>query len=1065
MKKAILLLSILITGIAALSQTPGLQWQQTLGGNEFDVPAFTVKTSDNGVIVIGSSNSTTGNFSTNHGGYDLWVEKFNLQGISQWRRLMGGSGNEIPASYYYNTDGSIVILATTTSTDGDITNNHGATDIWVIKLSSSGTTTWQNCYGGTANETASGITKITPSGYIVSGSSLSNNGNLTNNWGAEDAWVFRLADNGVLSWQRNLGGTASEGVQMAKTIISADNFIYLLTETGSNSNDVSGNHGGTTTRDMWVVKLNLSTGATVLQRCLGGSANEIGTDIKQAPSGEIYVLGHANSIALPSFHGTTTDYTDYYFCRVSQLGVVNFQRCYGGTLSDIGLQIVSVEADGSAVLSGEVNNGGGDVIGYHGSSSGSDIWLLQVTTAGAITWQRALGGTFYDRIAGSSFDNLGTTGTGAVIKTADNGFLVSGFTLSSNGDVAGYHQPGADSSRTDLWVVKLSPTGVLDWQRSLGGKRGDLPRGAPVEMAPNDYMLAGYTNSVEGDVNTNRGKYDGWLLRIGASNMIKGTVYIDLNSNSIKEASEPLYSGATIQTQKPGDTRTTIPYNGIFQLDTDTGSYTTTLVSALPYYTPVPVSHPSTFTTYFNKDSFSYALQPIPGQQDLIIHVVPLNAARPGFHLGYKIYYINYGTTTIPAGEVLFKKDARLNFTGSSPSVTSISGDTLKWSYTNLEPQDTSSIVVSFQLQAPPNAVIGDTIESLAIITPVTGDVTPRDDTAIARQLVVGAYDPNDKVENFGGLITSQQVTTGDYITYTIRFQNTGTDTAFNIYIKDTLDPQLDWPTLQMVASSHPYLLDIDGGDKLTWNFYNIYLPDSNINEPLSHGFITYRIRPKTDLLVGDVIRNDASIYFDFNLPELTNQASTLVQANLVLPLNLLDFTAAYTSPAASLKWTTSGEYNVEKFEIERGNSPNHFSRVGNVIARNTGDETHYVFNDNLSAIAGDKFFYRLKMVDMDGRFSYSSVQLVRRDGKQVNEVIVNPNPVRGVSQVYINYDRNTMISLQVVDMQGRRLVNQQRMINKGYSVIPVDFSRLPAGQYLLQIRADGQWLTTKFVK
>jgi hypothetical protein len=69
------------------------------------------------------------------------------------------------------------------------------------------------------------------------------------------------------------------------------------------------------------------------------------------------------------------------------------------------------------------------------------------------------------------------------------------------------------------------------------------------------------------------------------------------------------------------------------------------------------------------------------------------------------------------------------------------------------------------------------------------------------------------------------------------------------------------------------------------------------------------------------------------------------------------------------------------------------------------------------------------------------------------------------VSQVYINYDRNTMISLQVVDMQGRRLVNQQRVINKGYSVIPVDFSRLPAGQYLLQIRADGQWLTTKFVK
>jgi len=347
-------------------------------------------------------------------------------------------------------------------------------------------------------------------------------------------------------------------------------------------------------------------------------------------------------------------------------------------------------------------------------------------------------------------------------------------------------------------------------------------------------------------------------------------------------------SSGLVQLSKPTVQYSTIPGNFGFSMDVDTGAYSGTFISSNPYYTVTPSTFNVSFPTYFDTVTMSFTIQPIPNRRDININAIPLQLARPGFNLSYKIFYKNVGTDILPNGVILFKKDPRVNFVSAVPPINATSGDTLKWNYNNFKPFDTASITVNMQVQTPPSVNNNDTLSFAAIITPVAGDLTPSDDTAFVKQVVIGSYDPNDKSENLAGKMTLQQVANSSYINYLIRFQNTGTDTAFNIAVRDTLDAKLDWSSIQMIAASHSYQIQINNQNRISWLFNNIQLPDSNRNEPRSHGFIAYRIKPKNNLLVGDTIKNSASIYFDYNLPVQTNRQATVVMNNVITGINNL---------------------------------------------------------------------------------------------------------------------------------------------------------------------------------
>lgn len=135
----------------------------------------------------------------------------------------------------------------------------------------------------------------------------------------------------------------------------------------------------------------------------------------------------------------------------------------------------------------------------------------------------------------------------------------------------------------------------------------------------------------------------------------------------------------------------------------------------------------------------------------------------------------------------------------------------------------------------------------------------------------IGSYDPNDKQGFPNGLGEDHEIRPGQTLDYLIRFQNTGTDTAFTVVIRDTLSPYLDPLTFRSGAGSRPFTWSLSGEGVISFTFSNIMLPDSNVNEPASHGFVQFSISPYLDIPLGSVIENDAAIYFDFNLPIITN--------------------------------------------------------------------------------------------------------------------------------------------------------------------------------------------------
>lgn len=148
----------------------------------------------------------------------------------------------------------------------------------------------------------------------------------------------------------------------------------------------------------------------------------------------------------------------------------------------------------------------------------------------------------------------------------------------------------------------------------------------------------------------------------------------------------------------------------------------------------------------------------------------------------------------------------------------------------------------------------------------------------------VGSYDPNDKRGFPSGVGTAHYITKNNPLDYHIRFQNTGTDTAFTVVLIDTIHPALDIQTLRVGASSHPYILQVYGEQEqiVAFTFNNIMLPDSNTNEPLSHGFVQFTIDQKANNSIGTLIHNQAAIYFDFNAPIFTNTTWHTVGENFI---------------------------------------------------------------------------------------------------------------------------------------------------------------------------------------
>ena len=276
--------------IVKLSSTGAIQWQKVLGGSTgCDFANDILFTPDGGYIIVGHTDSFDGDVTSNIGERDVWIIKLNSSGAIQWQKTIGGTESDYAYSFEPTPDGGYIAAGYSYSNNGDVSGNHGDADAWIIKLSSSGTIQWQKLLGGSNEEIARSIQLTTDGGYIVAGSSKSNDGNVSGNHGDADAWVIKLNGSGTIQWQKTLGGSNED---IARSVLTTADGGYIVTGSAvSNNGDANGNHGG---QDTWIVKLS-NNGSFQWQKSLGGTANDLANSIQPTNDGGYIVAGQAIS--------------------------------------------------------------------------------------------------------------------------------------------------------------------------------------------------------------------------------------------------------------------------------------------------------------------------------------------------------------------------------------------------------------------------------------------------------------------------------------------------------------------------------------------------------------------------------------------------------------------------------------------------------------------------------------------------------------------------------------------------------------------------------------------------
>jgi len=403
---------------------PRIIWQKALGGSSSEEAYSIQQTRDGGYIVAGYTKSNDGDVSGNHGWKDAWIVKLDKDGNIQWQKVFGGSNEDFALSIQQTGDEGYIVAGYTKSNDGDVTVNHGGEDAWIVKLDKDGNIQWQKVLGGSSSEEAYSIQQTRDGGYIVSGYTKSNDGDISGNHGGRDAWIAKLDRDGNIQWRKILGGSDYEEANSIQQ--TRDGGYIVAGYTWSNDGDVTGNHGR---GDAWIVKLDRD-GNIQWQKALGGSDDDWANSIQQTSDGGYIVAGwtYSDDGNVSGNHG----YIDAWIVKLDKDGNIQWQKVLGGSNGEIANSIQQTK-DGGYIVAGYTGSNDGDVSGNHG---GGDTWLVKLDGNGNIEWQKALGGSDYD-IAYS------------IRQTSDGGYIVAGWTESNDGYVSGNHGEG------DVWIVKL----------------------------------------------------------------------------------------------------------------------------------------------------------------------------------------------------------------------------------------------------------------------------------------------------------------------------------------------------------------------------------------------------------------------------------------------------------------------------------------------------------------------------------------------------------------------------------------------------------------------------------
>jgi uncharacterized repeat protein (TIGR01451 family) len=350
-------------------------------------------------------------------------------------------------------------------------------------------------------------------------------------------------------------------------------------------------------------------------------------------------------------------------------------------------------------------------------------------------------------------------------------------------------------------------------------------------------------------------------------------------------------------------------------------------------------------------------------------------------------------------------------------------------------------------------------------------DVLPQDDAepevSISCLPIIDSYDPNDKLVSPAGTTLDHYTPTGSELKYTIRFQNTGTDTAYTVTILDTLSDKLDIASLQLGAASHKYSFNVSGKGKpvLKWTFNNINLPDSTRDQPGSNGFVQFSIKPKAGLAEKARIENFADIIFDYNDPVRTNTTTNVLYD---LPpivdnsIRLHEKNVIFLKPTIT-SFTPAQAGFGEQMTIRGTNyqtvATDNIVKINGIRATVvSASETELIVLVPQAVTAG-----KVSVTTLGGT-AVSEVDFVlgSEQPQWSRAIRVYPNPSQGRFTVDLSGSATVINRIEVVNTLGQKIVSQN--VSKASPKQEIDLSGHSAGFYLVIFRSSAGNATRKII-
>ncbi len=524
---------------------------------------------------------------------------------------------------------------------------------------------------------------------------------------------------------------------------------------------------------------------------------------------------------------------------------------------------------------------------------------------------------------------------------------------------------------------------------------------------------------------------------------ISGKVYFDSNINCTYDVSETGVSNQRIRLLKNNIflKETYTGTNGMYSFKLDSlGEYQVGLDTAYSVFQFSCLGQNSYLDTITATDSLFYnqnfGLN--CNNDDYGVWSIISSPPRPGFMNEVKTAAGNF-TSTFGAncgsgvgGIVQIAINGPAHFAGaSSGSIVpnSINGDTIIYNIADFGATQYNTSF-NFFIQVDSTAQLGSQICFSASLNAGIVESNLLNNQISNCFTVVGSFDPNDKSVSPVGIM---EINSDRWLTYLVRFQNTGTASAQNIYITDTLSQLVDWSTFSILSYSHEPTVQLTNGGVLTFDFPNINLPDSNANEPASHGYVQYKIRAKDSLILGSEINNTANIFFDFNPPVITNTtANTVIDCNAIqASINQSADTLFCNLPNAIYQWIDCANGVIIPGASNQVFYPTYSGDYKVVVSYGTCADTSACYPITLTSI------HELNEQDIQ----------------------VSPNPFS--KELKINLGQIHSGNIDVVSLIGELILSQQ--IQSGTVIL--NTQELPSGMYLLKVKSPDGIFVKRVVK